>query len=194
MAGVAGSGAAAGSFGASGACFAGFWWVGRCAQRCGKSSKPAPDTHGGEFVWFGGFFPGQSLVGDQGSGEPELGVGGGDRARSTSRPGRGCIVVGWSTRGCSCRTGRCVRCRSGASRLASTCRGRSGPGRQPTATASFWCVRWVWVGVSTSTRMTVAATIGGASWWVSSSASGELGMQAAPGLDVHGAVAAVLGV
>ena len=30
--GVAGSGAAAGSFGASGACFAGFWWVGRCAH------------------------------------------------------------------------------------------------------------------------------------------------------------------
>ena len=76
--GVAGSGAAAGSFGASGACFAGFWWVGRCAQCCGKSSKPAPDTRGGEFAWLGGFFPGQSLVGDQGSGEPKLGVGGGD--------------------------------------------------------------------------------------------------------------------
>ena len=52
-----------------------------------------------------------------------------------------------ATRGCSCRTGRCVRCRSGASRLASRCRGRSGPGRQPIATASFWCARWVWVGV-----------------------------------------------
>ncbi len=77
---MAGSWAAAGPFGDVRGlpCSSGFWWVGGRAQGCGKSSKPAPDTGGGEFAWLDGFLPGQSLVGDQGSGEPKLGVGGGD--------------------------------------------------------------------------------------------------------------------
>src|SRR4029079_15005024 len=82
--------------------------------------KPAADPGRGEPPWRCGPFPGPAQGGDEGSGQPKLGVRGDDPARSIGRRRPGFGSSARSSRGSASTAGRCVPGRSDAGRPATS--------------------------------------------------------------------------